>query len=142
MGVDQYVGGSNMYSVQLNPGEHITEVEARTAHDSITNLKFTTSESRCVGPFGSLEGKEVDLMETVRQYRREGVFYDAHTYHTHICEVEGPHDSIPLDTILVGVTGIEVEDEGVVVIKNVRFVFRLWLPKNSQSPSRLCTSQS
>jgi len=122
--------GSNIYSVELQDGEHITGVQAHSG-DAISNLKFTTSENRCVGPFGSYEGTDVNLMKTLTQYRTDGVFYDSQTYRRHISAIQGPHRRIPLDSILVGITGTEVQDEGHVVMTNVSFVFRLMLPNQT-----------
>ena len=121
-----------VHSVSLREGEHITRVTGRFG-GMIDMLAFETSEKRTFGPYGGDGGAEVNVMGTIENYRKKN-----------------GGERIPLDSILVGITGREYKigvngsnDEKTISVTNVRFIFRQMLPPcdflmaNSESCERV-----
>ena len=102
-----------VHTISLREGEHITRVSGKSG-GIVESLAFETSDKRMVGPYGGNGGDEKHLMKTIENYRKENV------------------GSVPLDSILVGITGREYEiasphrrgDTKHISITNLRFIFR------------------
>ena len=70
-------------------------------------------------------------MGSVERFREEGKLYDQHAHKYRYSVASAPHERIPLDTILVGVSGTRIDDQNNYAITHLRFCFRLMTPSSS-----------
>lgn len=74
-----------------------------------------------------------NFMKSICRYRHSGYFsfYDQNNFKHYYSCVRGPHQKIPLDSILVvGVAGLEVMIDGELGIRNLHFIFRELFPSS------------
>ena len=125
--------GADVHNIELKDGEHITGVSG-TSGWLVDSLTFESSmgppemcEKRTFGPFGGEGGTKNNLMETLTKYREEGQIFVPFKWKKSVAH-PGPHARIPLDSLLVGITGKEVTTADHLAITHLRFVFRAMLP--------------
>lgn len=118
--------GTFVKSIELEEDEHIIGVYGNSGL-LIHNLTFKTSKNKTHGPFGGNGGRKKELMSSICTYRERGWLpVDGKKYYS---VVRGPHQRIPLDSLLVGVTGDAVmTGDSCLALQNVHFVFREMLP--------------
>ena len=128
--------GIRVDTVELADKEHIISVKGKS-YTLVDELEFETSTSRSLGPYGgggpeeghprrSLVRIDDKLMESVRKFREEGRVYDQCLFLTSFAPA--PHARIPLDAILVGLSGTRVIINNSYAITNLRFCFRMMTP--------------
>ena len=119
--------GIKTHTIQLADGEHIVSVFGKSGF-LIDELSFETSNSKRFGPFGGGGGSRRNIMDNLNTFREEGKFYDlsAHRYRHSVAPA--PHSRIPLDTVLVGVAGTRILDQGNYCLTHLSFCFRLFTP--------------
>ena len=64
-------------------------------------------------------------------YHEDGIFLDYNASKWIESIVPGPHIRIPLDSILVGITGRERVTQGLLALTHFHFIFRQMLPSSS-----------
>merc|ERR550534_685507 len=69
-------------------------------------------------------------MGNLERFRQDGNVYDNKIYDFLSSIAPSPHERIPLDSILVGVSGTRVYDQDDYAITHVSFIFRLMVPSS------------
>ena len=121
---------TNVSSVDLDKNEHIVSFHGNSGW-LVDSLTFETSKMRTFGPYGGDGGAKRDFMKRVMKYREEGGYYRNNSYDFYESIVPGPHKRIPLDSILVGITGKEVSTGNNLALAHLSFIFREMLPSSN-----------